>query len=120
MAAVDWGNIYKELGAVPVINATGSVTMLGGSTPIPEVREAMAAADGAYIPLMELQEAAGAAIARMTNVPAAYITSGAGSALMLATAAAMAGDDDDRIQQLPQHRRHEERDSHPDAAAVLV
>ena len=101
MPEQDWGNIYKELGAVPVINATGSVTMLGGSTPIPEVREAMAAADGAYIPLMELQEAAGAAIARMTNVPAAYITSGAGSALMLATAAAMAGDDDDRIQQLP-------------------
>ena len=101
MTTADWGNIYKELGAVPVINATGSVTMLGGSTPIPEVREAMAQADGAYIPLMELQEAAGAAIARMTNVPAAYITSGAGSALMLATAAAMAGDDDDRIQQLP-------------------
>ena len=101
MTTADWGNIYKELGAVPVINATGSVTMLGGSTPLPEVREAMAAADGAYIPLMELQEAAGAAIARMTNVPAAYITSGAGSALMLATAAAMAGDDDDRIQQLP-------------------
>ena len=101
MPAGDWGDIYKELGAVPVINATGSVTMLGGSTPIPEVREAMAQADGAYIPLMELQEAAGSAIARMTNVPAAYITSGAGSALMLATAAAMAGDDDDRIQQLP-------------------
>ena len=101
MTTADWGNIYKELGAKPVINATGSVTMLGGSTPIPEVREAMAQADGAYIPLMELQEAAGSAIARMVNVPAAYITSGAGSALMLATAAAMAGDDDDRIQQLP-------------------
>ncbi len=101
MTTADWGDIYKELGAKPVINATGSVTMLGGSTPIPEVREAMAQADGAYIPLMELQEAAGDAIARMVNVPAAYITSGAGSALMLATAAAMAGDDDDRIQQLP-------------------
>ena len=101
MTTADWGDIYKELGARPVINATGSVTMLGGSTPIPEVREAMAQADGAYIPLMELQEAAGDAIARMVNVPAAYITSGAGSALMLATAAAMAGDDDDRIQQLP-------------------
>ena len=101
MTTADWGDIYKELGAKPVINATGSVTMLGGSTPIPEVREAMAQADGAYIPLMELQEAAGSAIARMVNVPAAYITSGAGSALMLATAAAMAGDDDDRIQQLP-------------------
>ncbi len=101
MVAADWGDIYKELGAIPVINATGSVTMLGGSTPLPEVKEAMARADGAYIPLMELQEKAGAAIATMVNVPAAYITSGAGSALMLATAAAMAGDDDDKIQQLP-------------------
>lgn len=101
MTTADWGDIYKELGATPVINATGSVTMLGGSTPIPEVKEAIDRADGAYIPLMELQEKAGAAIARMVNVPAAYITSGAGSALMLATAAAMAGDDDDRIQQLP-------------------
>ncbi len=101
MMAADWGDIYKELGATPVINATGSVTMLGGSTPIPEVKAAIDRADGAYIPLMELQEKAGAAIARMVDVPAAYITSGAGSALMLATAAAMAGDDDDRIQQLP-------------------
>ncbi|MCI0858552.1 MAG: aminotransferase class V-fold PLP-dependent enzyme [Chloroflexi bacterium] len=99
--ASDWGGIYKELGARPVINAIGSVTMLGGSTPIPEVREAMAQADGAWIPLMELEEKAGEAIAKMVNVPAAYITSGAGSALTLATAAAMAGDDDDKIQQLP-------------------
>ena len=101
MLAADWGDVYKELGAVPVINATGSVTMLGGSTPVPEVTEAIARANSAYIPLMELQERAGAAIARMVDVPAAYITSGAGSALMLATAAAMAGDDDDKIQQLP-------------------
>ena len=101
MLAADWGDVYKELGAVPVINATGSVTMLGGSTPVPEVTEAIARANSAYIPLMELQERAGAAIAGMVDVPAAYITSGAGSALMLATAAAMAGDDDDKIQQLP-------------------
>ena len=101
MTATDWGSIYKELGAKPVINATGSVTMLGGSTPAPEVKEAMERAEGAYIPLMELEEKAGAAIARMVNVPAAYITSGAGSALTLATAACMAGDDDAKIQQLP-------------------
>ena len=101
MTTADWGSIYKELGARPVINATGSVTMLGGSTPAPEVREAMDRADGAYIPLMELEERAGEAIAKMVDVPAAYITSGAGSALTLATAACMAGDDDDKIQQLP-------------------
>ena len=101
MATTEWGSIYKELGATPVINATGSVTMLGGSTPAPEVKEAMERAEGAYIPLMELEEKAGAAIANMVNVPAAYITSGAGSALTLATAACMAGDDDAKIQQLP-------------------
>ena len=101
MADSDWGSVYKELGAQPVINATGSVTLLGGSTPVPEVKEAMERAGDAYIPLMELEEKAGQAIARMADVPAAYVTSGAGSALTLATAAVMAGVDDDRVQQLP-------------------
>ena len=97
----DWGAVYKELGATPVINATGSLTLLGGSVPPPEVKEAMDRADGAYVPLMDLEEKAGQAIADMLGVPAAYVTSGAGSALTLATAAFMAGDDDDKIQQLP-------------------
>ena len=34
----EWGQIYKSLGATPIINAIGSVTMLGGSTPVPEVK----------------------------------------------------------------------------------
>lgn len=101
MVGTSWGDIYRELGATPIINAIGSVTMLGGSTPIREVKEAMERADSAYIPLMELEEKAGKAIAEMLNVPAAYVTSGAGSALTLATAAFMAGDDDNKIQQLP-------------------
>ncbi|MEX0761857.1 MAG: aminotransferase class V-fold PLP-dependent enzyme [Dehalococcoidia bacterium] len=101
MATSQWGDIYKELGAQPVINAIGSVTLLGGSTPVPEVKEAMERADGAYVPLAHLEEKAGNAIAEMIGVPAAYITSGAGSALTLATAAFMAGDDDEKIQQLP-------------------
>ena len=50
---------------------------------------------------MELEEKAGEHIAKLTNVPAAYVTSGAGSALTLATAAFMAGDNDDFIEQLP-------------------
>jgi len=101
MVSSNWGEIYKEIGAKPIINAIGSVTALGGSTPVPEVKEAMDQADIAYIPLNELEEKAGQAIADMVDVPAAYITSGAGSALTLATAAIMAGDDDDRVQQLP-------------------
>ena len=53
-----WGDIYKSIGAKPIINAIGSVTLLGGSTPIKEVKEAMDQADSAYVPLMELQEKA--------------------------------------------------------------
>ena len=75
--------------------------MLVGSTPPPEVSEAMERASSAWVPLMELEEKAGQAIAKRLNVPATYITSGAASALTLATAAFMAGDDDDKIQQLP-------------------
>lgn len=101
MVTSEWGAIYKELGAQPVINATGSVTLLGGSTPVPEVKEAMDRADSAFIPLIELEKAAGDEIARLCGVPAAWITSGAGSALTLASAAFMAGGDDDLIQQLP-------------------
>lgn len=101
MVASDWGSIYKEIGAKPVVNATGSVTLLGGSTPHPEVRAAMEVADSAYIPLIELEKAVGDKVAEIVGVPAAYITSGAGSALTLATAAYMAGGDDDLIQQLP-------------------
>jgi D-glucosaminate-6-phosphate ammonia-lyase len=97
----DWGSIYKEMGAKPVVNATGSVTLLGGSTPVAEVKDAMDAADSAYIPLIELEQVAGDRIAEMLGVPAAYITSGAGSALTLASAAFMAGTDDAKIEQLP-------------------
>ena len=96
-----WGAVFKELGATPIINAIGSLTLLGGSTPPAEVRAAMDAANDAYVSLTDLEEAVGKFIARATDVPAAYVTSGAGSALTLATAAVMAGDDDAKIQQLP-------------------
>ena len=33
MANTGWGNVYKKLGARPVINATGNQTVRGGSTP---------------------------------------------------------------------------------------
>ena len=59
-----WGEIYTELGARPIINAIGSMTLLGGSTPPPEVRAAMEAANSAYIPMEELEARAGEVIAR--------------------------------------------------------
>ena len=101
MVELDPAGVYEELGARPVINAIGSLTLLGGSTPPAEVKRAMEAAESAYIPMNELGDRAGEYIARMVDVPAAYVTSGAGSALTLVTAALMAGDDDGKIEQLP-------------------
>ena len=101
MADDIFGEIYKEMGAKPIINAIGSVTLLGGSTPKPVVKEAMDRADAAYVNLPHLQEVVGKKIAEYCNVPSAYVTSGAGAALALAGAAFMAGNDDDLIQQLP-------------------
>ena len=46
-------HIYKDIGAIPIINTIGSVTILGGSTPIPEVAYAMDQASKSYISLKE-------------------------------------------------------------------
>ena len=93
--------IYSELGINPIINAIGSVTLLGGSTPPQSVLDAMDDANSTYVPLEELEKKAGSYIADMVGAKAVYITSGAGSALTLATAAFMAGDNDELITKLP-------------------
>ena len=101
MSNTEWGSIYKDLGLEPIINATGSVTALGGSVVAKEVQEGMDLANDVYIPMTLLEQKVGDQIAKILDVPAAYITSGAGSALTLAAASFMAGKDDDKIQQLP-------------------
>ena len=93
--------MFEQLGISPIINAIGSVTMLGGSTPTRAVKNAMDEVEHSYVPLVELEKKAGDWLAQLLNVPAAYITSGAGSALALASAAVMAGDSDKYIEQLP-------------------
>ncbi len=101
MDSKNWGSLYKQLGVEPVINAIGNVSVLGGSTSTPAVRAAMEGASDAYAPMLEVAEKASASIAEMLGVEAAWITSGAGSALTLSAAACMAGDDPQKIAQLP-------------------
>ena len=56
MVSLDPHGVYGELGVNPIINAIGSLTLLGGSTPPIEVKEAMDAAESAYVPMTELQK----------------------------------------------------------------
>src|SRR5919202_41027 len=81
--------VYEALGVKPVINATGTVTVLGGSLMPPEVVAAWAEASRHFVNLLELKDRIGERIARLVGVEAALVTTGAAGALLLSTAAAV-------------------------------
>jgi D-glucosaminate-6-phosphate ammonia-lyase len=93
--------IYEELGLQPIINASGTVTRLGGAPMPPTVLEAFCAAAQESVPLDELQAAASRAIAAATGAEAGLVTSGAAGGLMLGAAAILTGDSLARMEQLP-------------------
>ena len=101
MAMFGGGNVLEKLGVRRVINAQGNATVLGGSTPPPEVQAAMDEANESWVEMRELLEKSGEFIAGVLGTESAYVTSGCAAALTLSTAACMAGDDPDRIGQLP-------------------
>lgn len=94
-------NIYTRLGIRPLINATATLTKLGGSLMPPEVMEAMIEASHCFVDLNELQQRVGERIALLTHNEAAYVCSGAAAGLTLATAACIAGKDPAAIAKLP-------------------
>jgi len=94
-------NIYEKLGVKQYINAAATLTMYGGSIMPDEVVEAMKEAAGSYVDLMELHRKAGAYIARLTRNEAAFVSNGAAAGIVLATAAAVTGDDQKKREMLP-------------------
>lgn len=100
-STVGSAGVFEQLGAVPVINARGNNTVLGGSTPSARVKRAMQDAERYYVDMQELLERSGQAIASMLECEAAYVTPGAAAALALGTAACMAGSDSERMSRLP-------------------
>ena len=95
------GDIYRQLGIRPLINAAGTYTTLTGSLLAPQAREAMAEAAKYFVPLIDLQKAACSRIAKLLDVPAAAISSGGTGSILLATAACITGKDQEKIRRLP-------------------
>ena len=93
--------IYRRLGVRPIIHGSGTTTRYGGSLLRPEALETMREASTTLVNLDELNEAAGAAIARMLGAEAAFVTAGASSGLILQAAACIAGADPAKITRLP-------------------
>src|SRR5262249_52209286 len=94
-------SVYEALGLRHVINATGTVTNLGGSVMPPEVVAAWTEASRHFVNLLELQDRVGERIAKLIGVEAAMVTTGAAGALLLATAPAVTGTDRKLIRRLP-------------------
>jgi L-seryl-tRNA(Ser) seleniumtransferase len=95
------GNVYRRLGVKTVINCRGTWTYLSGSLQFPEVQEAQAEASRHFVNMVELHHAVGRRLAELTGAESGLITSGAAGAMAAATAACMAGNDSQKIWQLP-------------------
>ncbi|MCB9151331.1 MAG: aminotransferase class V-fold PLP-dependent enzyme [Caldilineaceae bacterium] len=94
-------SIYDELGVRPIINASATLTRLGGSVMAPEVVDAMQEASRHFVDLDLLQRRVGERLAELTHNEAAYVSCGAAAGLVLATAACVAGANPAAIAQLP-------------------
>jgi L-seryl-tRNA(Ser) seleniumtransferase len=98
------GNVYDELGVTTVINGEGTMTVLGGSLMRPEVEAVMSMAGRHFVPVLELEVAAGKRIAQLLKLPEGYgaiVTSGAAAAMQSGLAGILTGDNEQFIQQLP-------------------
>jgi len=94
------GEIYRRLGVEPVINATATVTILGGSLMRPEVLEAMRQASECFVDLTELETAVGRRVASLTRNESAFVCGGAAAGLFLTAAAVMTRDVPDGVLRL--------------------
>ncbi|HWZ99102.1 MAG TPA: aminotransferase class V-fold PLP-dependent enzyme [Candidatus Dormibacteraeota bacterium] len=98
------GNVYEELGVMTVINGEGTMTVLGGSLPRPEVEEVMALGGKHFVSIAELEVAAGKRISEMLKLPESYtalVTSGAAAAMQSGLAGILTGDNPKFIEQIP-------------------
>jgi L-seryl-tRNA(Ser) seleniumtransferase len=100
-AEPDRQSVYEALGVKHVINATGTVTNLGGSLMPPEVVAAWADAARHFVDLIELQDKVGERIAKLIGVEAALVTTGAAGSLLLGVAAIVTRGERRLIARLP-------------------
>jgi len=97
-------DIRVRLGVSPVINLTGTLTVLGGISARPEAIRAAAEILGHGVDIVDLQAAASAAIADRLGTEAGFVSACSAAGICMAVAGAMTGDDMGLIQRLPDTR----------------
>ncbi len=94
-------NPYTSLGVRPLINCRGTLTIIGGSIELPEVRAAKSAANQQHAHLDELMTAIGKRLAELTGAEWGLVTAGCAAAMSHATAACVAGGNPDLHVRIP-------------------
>ena len=94
-------NIYSSIGVRPAINCRGTLTVIGGSIELPEVRAAKDLANQQHVPLDELMDAIGKRLAELTGAEWGMVSAGCAAAMSHATAACVAGGNPDLHVRIP-------------------
>lgn len=94
-------SIFESVGVRPLINARGTVTIIGASRVLPEVQQAMDEASRDYVQLDELMEGVGQRLSDLTGAEWGVVTSGASGAITAGTAGCVTGGDPDKLWQIP-------------------
>ncbi len=92
---------HTDHGYTRVINASGTMTSLGGSIVGERIREATVEAMGRFVKIHEMQAEASRLIADLTGAEAGCLTASASAGISLCIGAAIAGLDPYKAQQLP-------------------
>jgi len=101
MINVEPGSSYRTLGIRRVINASATLTSLGGSLMPEPVVQAMAEAADSFVDLVELQRKVGDRLAALTRNEAAYVCNGAAAGILLTITTCLVGTNPDRRSVLP-------------------
>jgi D-glucosaminate-6-phosphate ammonia-lyase len=91
----------------PVINASGTMTVLGASRVPPETRALVDRILNSFVSMDELQSRAGTVIARLTGAQAGCVTACSAAGLAQAVAACLTGTDLALIERLPETDRED-------------
>jgi len=94
-------SIYDSIGVRPLINARGTVTIVGASRVLPEVLQAMDAAMREYVQIDELMDGVGDRLAKLTGAEWGMVSAGASAAITAGTAGCVTGGDPDKLWQIP-------------------
>ena len=93
--------LYESIGVRPVINSRGTFTIITGSQTLPEVKRAMEEASRHFVNMDELMDGVGHRLAELSGAEWGIITNGCAAGIANCTAAAVAGSNPERMQQLP-------------------